>query len=159
MTQLINTFLLLAKNDTRQLPIESINVSAHVDHVSDKLAYLLSDKPIKLVKQITASATCQANPALFDIVLSNLIRNAFQYTHEGHIEISYSEKQLTVKDTGFGIPSNEIENINQAFYSLQPDGVGLGLSIVHRIIWSLGWQLIVQSQTGEGTQVTLLFEP
>ncbi|WP_111976925.1 sensor histidine kinase [Algibacillus agarilyticus] len=161
MTQLINTFLQLAKNTatghTHEAINEAINVAAQTDLVIDKLSYLFSYKPIKIMNNVPAHITCHTNQALFEIVLSNLLRNAFQYTHQGHVCIECNNKALTISDTGFGIPQNELSNINQAFYSLQPDGVGLGMSIVQRITWQLGWQLTVASQSGEGTQVTLVF--
>ena len=97
----------------------------------------------------------KTNQALLEIVLTNVLRNAFQYTHEGEVKIASNETQLIVTDTGFGIPAQELDKINQPFFSLQPDGLGLGMSIVQRIVWQLGWQLNIESESGKGTRVIL----
>ena len=47
-----------------------------------------------------------------------------QYTNEGKINISYFNHSISITDTGLGVPKEEINHIKQAFYSLQPDGIG-----------------------------------
>ncbi|WP_143871004.1 sensor histidine kinase [Catenovulum sediminis] len=158
MTQLINTFLLLAKNNPDQHQTEIIPLFPLVEQVIDKLSYLLASKDVAIINELDKHAQCQANRTLLEIVLSNLLRNAFQYTHTGQVRVHFKDACLSVQDTGFGIPASEINNINQAFYSLQPDGVGLGMSIVQRIVWQLGWKLEVVSEAGEGTEVKLCID-
>lgn len=157
MTQLINTFIWLARNNPEHAPKEPVNIHQRVNALLDKLAYLSDNKPIKLSNNVDKEMTVIANPALLDIILNNLLRNALQYTLEGCIKIYASEHLLTIKDTGVGIPAGELKNIEQAFYSLQPDGIGLGLSIVQRIMLKLKWQLSIKSSPNQGTEVTINF--
>ena len=157
MTQLINTFLWLAKNKPEHAQLENVHLHNCVAQVLSKLSYLSENKPVEIINQVNPEQYFQVNAGLLDIVLSNLLRNALQYTHQGSVKIINNETSLTVIDTGLGIPANELSNITEAFYSLQPDGVGLGMSIVQRVISKLGWQLLVESEEGKGTKMTIVF--
>jgi two-component system sensor histidine kinase PilS (NtrC family) len=72
------------------------------------------------------------------------------------------EKMVHVfcRDTGTGIPPEDLENIFEPFYSSKKDGTGLGLSIVQRIVENNGGTLMVESRLGKGTTfiVSLLAE-
>ncbi len=69
---------------------------------------------------------------------------------EGFVEIS-------VTDTGCGIPSEIVDRIFDPFFTTKPQGMGtgLGLSICHGIVTRLGGSLRVESRVGEGTTVTV----
>ena len=59
--------------------------------------------------------------------------------------------ELTVQDTGVGMPPEDVERVFQPFRSGFRQGSGLGLSIVHRIVTDHGGTILVQSVPGEGT--------
>jgi two-component system sensor histidine kinase PilS (NtrC family) len=63
--------------------------------------------------------------------------------------------EIRVADTGRGIPSGQIPHIFEPFYSTKPQGFGLGLSIVHRIVQEHGGQIDVESKDGRGTTFVL----
>ena len=95
-------------------------------------------------------------------VLNNLISNAINYNKSmGEVVLS-SEKtvngiQISVKDTGVGVPSEHISRIFERFYRVDNDrsralgGTGLGLAIVKHIIEAHGSRIEVESKTGEGS--------
>jgi len=60
--------------------------------------------------------------------------------------------EIVVADTGRGIPLTDLERIFDPFYTTRPDGTGLGLPTVHRIVESHGGTLQVESQPGVGTR-------
>lgn len=108
-------------------------------------------------------------------VLLNLLRNAFKYTNEGHIElnvflrnsnINTSSIRFEVKDTGIGIQSDKLNKIFDAFFQVEnpstfaEGGVGLGLSIVKEIVKKMNGQIFVHSDPKSGSefQVDLDFE-
>lgn len=157
MTQLIDTFIWLAKNAPENAPVEQLNLFTSVDRALEKLLYLNDKKKLKISNRVDKQEAITANPALLDIVLNNLLRNALQYTQQGSIEITSDGNSLTIVDTGLGIPAEEIKNIERAFYCLQPDGIGLGMSIVQRVVARLGWKLQIKSQEQKGTAVTIVF--
>lgn len=158
MTQLINTFLWLAKNHPENAPISPVKLHHFFKQMLEKLSYLSENKPVTVINQVATTDTCITNTALLEIVVSNLLRNALQYTQKGEVRIISDVNSFSIIDTGLGIPASEMNNINQPFYSLQPDGVGLGMSIVQRIIRKLDWQLQVTSVEGKGTKMTVIFE-
>jgi signal transduction histidine kinase len=60
--------------------------------------------------------------------------------------------EIVVADTGRGIALGDFERIFDPFYTTKPDGTGLGLPTVHRIVESHGGALQVESRPGVGTQ-------
>ncbi len=64
--------------------------------------------------------------------------------------------EVTVRDTGVGIKSDQLNIIFDPFFTTKPQGTGLGLSIVYRIIEEHGGDIRVDSKMGEGTTFTLL---
>ncbi|MBK8945804.1 MAG: GHKL domain-containing protein [Ignavibacteriae bacterium] len=95
-------------------------------------------------------------------VLNNLLSNAIKYTEKGKIEILVLEKNKTVtisvKDTGIGIPENEIDRIFERFYRTERDrsstipGTGLGLSIVKHILEAHNSAIEVKSILNVGSE-------
>lgn len=94
-------------------------------------------------------------------VLTNLISNAIKFTPEdGHVNVSAKcvgqEFALTIRDTGLGIPKEDLAKVFERFYRVsrpgkEITGTGLGLAIVRRIIDAHNGRIDVQSTVGEGT--------
>lgn len=94
-------------------------------------------------------------------ILTNLVKNAIKYTHEGFIEFGYHKKgemlQFFIKDSGIGIAKGEQDSIFERF--IQADiqnrplyqGAGLGLSIARAYVKMLGGEIWVDSAIGEGS--------
>ncbi len=100
-------------------------------------------------------------------ILINLLGNAIKFTESGQIIISTelvksSEKTVTinliVKDTGIGIPKNELKHIFDRFYRVDPSyrgkykGSGLGLAITKKLVENLHGEITVDSHPGVGTK-------
>ena len=122
-------------------------------------------------RSIQVSVECpeiqiQADRSRFTTALSNLIDNAIHYNKpNGEIRIS-AERQngtlnLSVMDTGNGIPSEELHRIFERFYRVdksrtrESGGTGLGLSIVKHAIESQGGTIDVASKIGLGSTFTI----
>lgn len=100
-------------------------------------------------------------------VIANLVENALQHTPGGGT-VTVSAEQVdddtvafSVSDTGNGIPEHELERIFDQFYRVDPSrnrstgGVGLGLTIVKRLVEAHHGTLMVSSTVGEGTVFTV----
>jgi signal transduction histidine kinase len=95
-------------------------------------------------------------------VYRNLITNAIQATKPGgRVTIATSrvgdQIQVSVADTGSGIPANRISAIFDDFVTTKRRGLGLGLAISKRIVEQLDGQIVVESEVGQGTTFTMRF--
>ena len=106
---------------------------------------LLSGKKVDVA--IKCEPTVLALPeALCRIDISNLIRNAFQYTWSGKVDISLTGKKL------------EILNINEADEERNDElGFGLGLELTERLVGQQGWGY-TNKETGAGRRVVIEFD-
>ena len=108
---------------------------------------------------------CNVNPSYLQQLLFNLVDNAI-HAVEGAVkkEISITIKEnakfntLTIKDTGIGIPTKNIDQIYNPFFTTKPvgKGTGLGLSICKNIVEEIGGSLSIQSAAGKGTTCKLV---
>jgi signal transduction histidine kinase len=79
--------------------------------------------------------------------------NSGELTLSGQIKDNLVE--ITVSDTGTGIPADNLERVFDPFFTTKEKGVGLGLSIVKKIIESNGGEIAVESETGKSTTFTI----
>lgn len=99
----------------------------------------------------------QFDPDLLKVALSNLLQNAIQASAPG-MSISVSallvgtNVVITVADRGEGIQPQHLENIFNPFFTTKPQGVGLGLPIVSRIVDEHQGRIEVSSEPGTGTR-------
>ncbi len=136
-------------------------------------------KTIKILENISEeSAPILADPAQFNQIVFNLCTNSYYAMKEngGVLEISLdsttldSEKaallsdlpagryvRLQVKDTGQGIAEQARQRIFEPFYTTKPpgEGSGLGLSVIHGVIRSMGGAITVESEVGRGSVFTV----
>lgn len=91
--------------------------------------------------------------------LLNVVRNSIQAMPDGGtLRICTSAEpplfaRLAVRDTGPGIPPEDLDRIFQLYYSKKPGGSGFGLFLVHRIVREHGGMVAAYSEVGEGTEI------
>jgi signal transduction histidine kinase len=109
--------------------------------------------------------TVDVDPNLFRVVFDNLVSNACQSMGSGGVvEIrigrgdigSEPAVRIEIKDSGHGMEPQVLERALDPFFTTRPSGTGLGLPIVHRIVEAHGGEIVLDSDEGEGTTVTLL---
>jgi two-component system phosphate regulon sensor histidine kinase PhoR len=134
-----------------------------IHKVSESFKSFARSKNIKIVNRVSRNIPTFKGPRdRLQQVLANLLENSIKYTLPGgrvSMEAELKDNQLTfvVKDSGVGIPAEDLENIFQRFKQLDnyPDGgkqgFGLGLSISKEIIEAMGGKIWVESQVGVGS--------
>lgn len=170
---MLNALLDISKLDAGVLEPEMGNVSLHAmfmelqsTHAADA-----ADRGLALSFDAT-DAWVRTDPQFLNRILANLIGNALNYTSAGSVRVgvvsdeSAGTHKVFVEDTGIGIPERELEAIFNEYYQLeksddgvpvtrQHQGMGLGLSIVRRLVRLLGTSLDVTSEPGRGSRFTL----
>jgi len=121
---------------------------ADLRHIDLGMSLPPSDQPVLV----------NAEPALLDALISNLVDNALRYTPTGGrvtVGISCSDTlvELRVDDNGPGIPAEARERVFERFYRLSSDsaGTGLGLAIVREIALTLGAEVSLESNPDESS--------
>ena len=92
--------------------------------------------------------------------LLNILINAFQAVEDqGQVRFASRLEDgdilIEISDDGQGIPAENLERIFEFYYTTKDEGTGLGLSIAQRIVHQHGGSLVVESQEGEGTLISL----
>ncbi|WP_224243084.1 sensor histidine kinase [Hyalangium gracile] len=117
----------------------------------------------RLVEELGELPPVLGNSSRLGQVFLNLLINAAQAIPEGHVEQNEIRIHgrletpelvaVEIRDTGCGIPQENLDRIFDPFFTTKPvgEGTGLGLSLVHSIITALGGTITVKSQVGQGT--------
>ena len=135
--------------------------------VTDRLRPSAEDKNLQFeCMDLPASALVFGDANSVERIITNLLINAIKYTpKKGRIQISVGniaeDLYIKVKDSGSGIPAQDLPNLFDRFYrvdktgSRQYGGTGLGLSIAHELTELHHGRLEVESQPGRGSAFTL----
>jgi len=158
LERLVQKLLKLLTLD-QALDLRPTPVSELLEQVRQSVAPALGERGVGLcIRCDTALETLDAD--LMRSVLVNLVDNAGKASAPGQtVELCAQEHLFTVKDTGTGIPREELARITEPFYmvdksrSKKQGGVGLGLALVQRIVDAHGAVLEFESTPGEGTLV------
>ena len=160
---LINDLLSFARPSRPNVAEEDMN------DVVDGIARILETEAKEKGVQITRDFGSDLPKVFIDReqlkqVFMNLILNAIQAMRDGgSIVISTRDNsnsepghsgrfvQVEIRDTGMGIPEENLEHIFDPFFTSKDEGSGLGLSISHQIVQEHGGYIVVQSKVGEGT--------
>jgi two-component system sensor histidine kinase PilS (NtrC family) len=100
------------------------------------------------------------DPSQFSQVVWNLLRNGVEAMEEGGelrvtLDAIGDRARLEIRDTGMGIPADQLDRIFEPFFSTKKEGSGIGLALIHRIVQELGGNIDVDSVEGEGTTFTV----
>ena len=174
---LINDILDFSKVEAGKLELEhvSFDMPNLISEVASSAAYVAEDKHLEIVLDVADAEHRQifGDPGRIRQVLNNLIGNAIKFTNRGHIVISARSEQqpnekciyeVSIKDTGVGIPEEHIENIFDSFSQVDASttrrygGTGLGLTICKQLAQLMGGDIYVESAVGSGSTFTLRFE-
>ena len=166
ITGLLDTLLFLSKsdNDLLSLDYQIFSLQDLIFEVIDETKMLTHDHQIEHTD--TMDVSIRADRGLLKQMLRALIDNSIKYTPAGGtiiLDYSLSKKYISIKikDTGIGIPENELSHIFDRFFRVDKarsrsiGGFGLGLSIVQLIVRSHKGTITATSQLGKGTTMVI----
>ena len=149
-----------------------INVNEFLKDIFDGLAIKANEKQLNYIfmpdivgeskeKSLQPIFYANIDPDHFREVVSNLIENAIKYTPSGEVVVNITgdDKQISVsvKDSGIGIPAEDIPHLFQKFYRVDNSdtreigGTGLGLYLSRRLAEAMSGNLRVESKYKEGS--------
>ncbi|RXT15446.1 ATP-binding protein [Ammoniphilus sp. CFH 90114] len=162
LARLVNDILDLSKLKQGQLELDPkpLDVHSSVHGILQVFRFILKDKEVELINAVPKNlANMYADEFRFGQILFNLIDNAVKHTKEGFIEITAEERgnyiELSIRDTGTGIPQDLLENIFQPFAKRSLEGTGLGLPITKQLIELQDGFISIHSDLGQGAIVKL----
>ena len=139
------------------------NIDEFLKRVVSEQCSLAETKNIELVySPIRDSLQLYGDKDKLKQVVVNLLQNAIKYTEKGKVEVLVEEEKLygkiIVRDTGIGIPPENLDRIFERFYrvdkmrSRSVGGTGLGLAIAKHILEAHGTTMIVNSEWNIGSE-------
>jgi signal transduction histidine kinase len=141
------------------LRLASVDLAAVCGRVADRLHHQFEGARVSLHVQITANPPIiEADGSRLEQVLRNLLLNALQASAPGGtVRLRVREYGVVVEDDGIGMSEQTVSRLFTAFFTTRPNGTGLGLSTVRKIVEAHGWRVAVRSELGEGTRFTIRF--
>lgn len=162
VNEILNNLLLFERmSSAESLRFSVLPLSPLLADIKARLAELATQKRITVSIPENAIPPVRGNKTALEQVFFNILKNAISYTPEGgSVTISYGgEKnhavQLSITDTGVGIPEKDLPHIFEPFYRSEKtgklSGTGIGLAIVLEIMKLHKGTLEVESVEGKGT--------
>jgi two-component system, OmpR family, sensor histidine kinase BaeS len=150
------------------LELKKVDLNKVIDKSIDAVSAAYVQKGVRLESRSNAPVELIVDAKRMTQVFINILSNALTYTPAGgYVTVTAAEVtdhvHITVKDTGKGIPKDEVELVFERFYRSEKSrnreygGSGIGLTIVKRIIEAHGGQIWIESELGKGTEVHIRF--
>lgn len=166
LSQLVTDLLTLARVDAGQITIKPdlVDVSILAERVNDDVRPLAGDKQIAQSIETDRHAIVMGDELRLRQLILILMDNAIKYTDSGgRVDLSVLRENghvdLTVSDTGVGIPADAVPHVFERFYRVESarthesGGTGLGLSIADWIVRAHKGGIHINSEPGKGTRV------
>lgn len=168
MQSLLEKLLFLSRSDKNTLKVEmqSFSLSSLCEEIIKETGFI--DDEHELICKITSQVDMIGDPFLIKELIRILVDNALKYTPIGgqiilSCGITKENIILSIKDTGIGIPKENIPYLFERFYRVDEarnkntGGSGLGLAIAERIVTTHSGKIFITSQVGIGSEFIIFF--
>jgi signal transduction histidine kinase len=154
---------LLDFSKPRDLAREQVAIERLVEDTLGVLSGNILKNGVSLTKQyrVPRGFTIAADPVLLRQAILNILINSLQAMPKGgelriSMNVAANEYELSIKDSGVGIPKDKLSRVFDPFFTTKEDGTGLGLSIVNTAVSAHGGRVEVDSKEGIGTEVRIV---
>lgn len=168
LLQLVNDLLDMAKIDAGHfdLQLEDCDVGHEVERAVNSVMPQMKSRQLKCSFECSEKVFSLADAFRLRQAVLNLLSNAYKFTEPGgkvdvRVRRKESEVQISVSDTGSGIPSEQLQNIFDEFVQVSQgvsrtaEGTGLGLALTRRLLRLMDGDVTVQSVQDEGSIFTI----
>ncbi len=176
LLSLINDILDFSRIESGKMDLETIpfEVRHLIEEVMDILSFSAFSKGLELVYWVDPEirGPVMGDPARIKQILTNLLGNAIKFTSKGDIVVratlvqvegGQAEIQISVKDSGIGIPKEKHASLFESFTQVDASttrkygGTGLGLAISNSLSKMMGGKMWLESDLGKGTTFFFTF--
>jgi signal transduction histidine kinase len=167
LSDLVNATLDLSRLESGRLPVahERFELGALIEEVRDSACDLLRGGAVEIRTDLRVTGAVESDRVKLRDVLRNLVTNAIKFTRSGSVTIAAAsdgpDLVVSVRDTGTGIPEDQLDSIFEAFHQVGTEpvqgtsGFGLGLHLVKRFVRLLGGSVDVASTVGKGSEFSV----
>ncbi len=171
VTHLVNDLFQISNMKTGNFVLhkEPVKIYDVVKKVIQNLTPLAYEKELSIsLDSDVPNLVLNIDPHRIEQVFFNLIENAIKYTDQGSVKVSIKKNKesviMIVKDTGIGIPKDELSKVWDRFYRVEKSrarktgGTGLGLYVVKEIIQLHQGTIEINSSEEKGTAITIILK-
>jgi PAS domain S-box-containing protein len=168
LLKLVNTLLDFSRIEAGRIDAsyEAVDLSALTAELASVFRSAVERAGLRLVVDCPPLGGPSGEPAyvdreMWEKIVFNLLSNAFKFTFEGEIEVRLRREggaaRLTVRDTGTGMPPEELPHLFERFYRVRGargrsfEGSGIGLALVEQLVKLHGGSVRVESEVGRGS--------
>jgi two-component sensor histidine kinase/CheY-like chemotaxis protein len=164
LLKLVNTLLDFSRIEAGRVRAvyEATDLAQLTSHLASEFRSAIDKAGLTLVVDCPPLAEpAYVDREMWEKIVLNLLSNAFKFTFEGTIEVSLREAggnfELTVTDTGTGIPADELPRLFERFRRVEGakgrtyEGSGIGLALVEELARLHGGSVAVESEYGKGS--------
>jgi PAS domain S-box-containing protein len=164
LLKLVNTLLDFSRTEAGRANavFEPTDLSALTAELASAFRSAMERAGLALVVRApTLPTPVYVDREMWEKIVLNFLSNAFKFTFEGQVEVSLhgtdDEVELRVRDTGTGIPPEELERVFDRFHRVQGtrarthEGTGIGLALVRELAHLHGGEVFAESTLGEGS--------
>ena len=172
LLNLINQLLDLSRLEAKKLKLNASfgNIAQYVKGLAKEFEQIAEQRDISLNILIEKeNIDAYFDKEKMERIITNVMSNAIKFTpHGGRItvklnETSHKEIEITVRDSGLGIPKNELAKIFNRFYQVdgshtrEHEGTGIGLALTKELVELHKGQILIDSVEGNWTEVKIYF--
>ncbi len=171
LSQIVRALLLLSQAESGQLALQKArwNLSEVAEDLVEQFQIPAEEAGLRLTASLPAECFAEVDRVQIERMITNLLSNALKFTPRGgRVRVALREfeqaVELTVEDTGKGIPTESLPHIFDRFYRVPgsgtapgpEQGLGLGLSFVAWIVKAHNGKIDVESEPGKGTRFRIM---
>lgn len=169
MQKLVNTLLEFSRIEAGRTDgqFTAVDIGAFTADLASSFRSAIEKAGMKLnfdLGQVTGEV--YVDTISWEKIILNLVSNAFKYTSQGSITVGIrqdgQEVRVSVKDTGIGIPADQLDRIFDRFHRVEnvavrsQEGTGIGLSLVKELVRIHHGRIEVESRPNEGSTFTVI---
>lgn len=160
MEELTDAFLMLARERETSTEHQPVSINEIVVDIARTFQEIRGSENLIVSVRHQQQLVINSSPSAVKIVLSNLVKNAVNYTDAGAVTIVVEDHSVSVIDTGAGISEAKLPGLFDPWKAESENsrsGFGVGLSIVKRLCDQFGWTIDVSSVKDSGTTIVVKF--